>query len=56
MPDPVRKVARGITEYLAAYGPARVPLRGLVGWLAEGVMRAQPLRSALRAIAPAGRP
>jgi chromosome segregation ATPase len=54
MPDPVRKVARGITEYLAAYGPARVPLRGLV--LVQGVMRAEPLRSALRALASASRP
>ena len=55
MPDPVRKVAKGIAEYTAAYGPARVPLRGLVAWLVEGVMRAEPLRNALPALATAPR-
>ena len=48
-----RKVAKGITEYPAAYGPARVPLRGLVEWTVEGVIRTDPLRSAVPALAAA---
>ncbi len=54
--DEVRRVAKGIHEYVAAYGPARVPLKGLVTWLAVGVTWAQPLRSALRTLVPVGRP
>ncbi len=43
----------GLHEYPAAYGPARVPLRGLVAWLRAGVamVGAEPARTLLAATA-----
>ncbi len=45
-PEAVRRQAKGIHEYPAVYGLARVTLRGLVAWLRAGVAQtgAEPLR------------
>jgi hypothetical protein len=56
LPDAVRREAKGIREYSALDGPARVPLRGLATWLAHGLLQTRPLASALRGLAPGGHP
>ena len=53
--DPARKIAKGIPEYAPAHGPVRVPLRGLVAWVVQAVMRTEPLPRAPPALAAAPR-
>lgn len=49
MPDAVRKQAKDIQEYASLYGPARMPLRGLIDWLRAGLTTAgsEPMRTLL---------
>ena len=42
LPEAVGRQAKGSKDYPGLYGPLRVPLRGLVAWLIEGLRAVEP--------------